>query len=168
MVFCLITAWTIPAFGEATEREKEMSVSKGKMVSIEYTLRLIDQTAVDTNVENDPLTYLHGSDQIIPGLQKALEGMKAGQKANITVKPEEAYGLLDKKAFQEVPKEQIPEDALQVDAILQGKDDDGKQFRVRVSEIRENSVLLDFNHPLAGKTLFFDITVLNVQEYKHP
>ena len=145
-----------------------MSVTKGKMVSIEYTLRLTDQTVVDTNVGNDPLTYLHGSDQIIPGLQRALEGMNVGQKANVTVKPEEAYGLVNKEAFQEIPKEQIPEDALEIDTVLQGQDQEGKNFRVRVSEIKDDSVVLDFNHPLAGKTLFFDITVKNVQESKNP
>jgi len=133
-------------------------------VSIEYTLRLEDNTVVDTNVGSGPLTYVHGSQEIVPGLEKALEGMKIGDSKRVTIKPEEGYGVVNPEAFVEVKKEQIPEDALRVDAELQGRDASGRVFQVRVAEIRGQAVVLDFNHPLAGRTLRFEVKVLDIQK----
>ena len=82
-----------------------MTVSAGTKVSIEYTLRLEDKAVIDTNVGSDPLTYVHGSQQIIPGLEKALEGMKMGDSKQVTIKPEEGYGRVNEEAFVEVKKE---------------------------------------------------------------
>jgi FKBP-type peptidyl-prolyl cis-trans isomerase SlyD len=159
------------AFAESEKNkkgEKVMSISEGKEVSIEYTLKLEDQTVVDTNVGDKPLTYIQGSHQIIPGLEKALEGMKVGENKKVTVKPEEGYGSVDPKAFMEADKKLIPADSLKVDALLEGQDNDGRTFTARVSEIKEQTVVLDLNHPLAGKTLYFDVKVLNVGDVKHP
>ncbi len=159
---------TPSVLGESTEGEKVMTVSPDKEVSIEYTLKLDDQTVVDSNVGADPLTYIHGSHHIIPGLEKALEGMKIGDRKEVTVKPEEGYGPVDKNAFIEVRKEQISPDAMKIGNQLQGRDQDGKVFTARIAEIKEATVLLDFNHPLAGKTLYFDVKVLNILEVKKP
>lgn len=145
-----------------------MSISEGKEISIEYTLKLEDQTVVDTNVGDQPLTYVHGTHQIIPGLEKALEGMKVGERKEVTVNPEEGYGIINPKAFLEADKKLIPEDALKVDSLLQGQDDNGRTFTARVSEIKEQTVVLDLNHPLAGKTLFFDVKVLDIAEAHKP
>ncbi|MFQ5848541.1 MAG: peptidylprolyl isomerase [Candidatus Methylomirabilales bacterium] len=139
-----------------------MTVASGTKVSIEYTLRLEDQAVIDTSVDAEPLTYVHGSDQIIPGLQKALEGMKIGESKQVAVQPEEGYGVVDADAFIEVKKEQIPPDALRVDARLQGRDPGGEPVHARVAEIKEETVVLDFNHPLAGQTLYFDVKVLDI------
>jgi FKBP-type peptidyl-prolyl cis-trans isomerase SlyD len=155
-------------FGGSEKGENVMSISAGKEVSIEYTLKLEDQTMVDTNVGDQPLTYTHGSHQIIPGLEKALEGMKIGESKKVTVKPEEGYGPVDPNAFMEADKKLIPSDALKVDSLLQGQDNNGRAFTARVSEIKEQTVVLDLNHPLAGKTLYFDVKVLNIGEAKHP
>ncbi|MFQ5803475.1 MAG: peptidylprolyl isomerase [Candidatus Methylomirabilales bacterium] len=149
---------------ESPGGEKEMTVSAGNTISIEYTLRLEDKAVVDTNVGADPLTYVHGSQQIIPGLEKALEGLKIGENKQVTVTPENGYGPVIQDAFVEVKKEQIPKDALKVDAQLQGKDASGQNFQARVAEIREQTVLLDFNHPLAGRTLYFDVKILDIQK----
>lgn len=144
--------------------EEEMTVSEGTTVSIEYTLELEDKAVVDSNVGSEPLTYVHGSRQIIPGLEKALEGMKTGDRKKVTVNPDEGYGPVMQDAFVEVKKEQIPQDALKVEAQLQGQDASGRAFLARVAEIREQTVVLDFNHPLAGRTLYFDVKILAIEK----
>ncbi len=140
-------------------------VSKGKKVSIEYTLKLKDGTVVDTNVGKAPLTYIQGSGQIIPGLEKALEGMKVGESKHVVVPPEEAYGEVNKDAFLEVKKDRIPKEALRVGAYLQGRGPKGESVIARVSEIKKDTVVLDFNHPLAGKTLYFDVKILDIKDH---
>ena len=165
--FCILIGLPPLALG-GSEVEKVMSISAGKEVSVEYTAKLDDQTVVDSNVGADPLTYTHGSHQIIPGLEKALDGMKIGDTKQVTVKPEEGYGPVDKNAFKEVGKEQIPPDALKIGEQLHGKDQSGEVFTARVIEIKEDTVVLDHNHLLAGKTLYFDVKVLNIQEVQQP
>jgi FKBP-type peptidyl-prolyl cis-trans isomerase SlyD len=140
-----------------------MSVSDGKTVSIEYTLKLEDQSVVESNVGAEPLTYTQGTHHIIPGLENALAGMKVGENKEVTIAPDEAYGHVNDAAFKEVGKDQIPPDAMKVGTMLQGQDPNGSTFTVRISEIKDESVVLDFNHPLAGKTLVFDVKVLNIQ-----
>lgn len=149
---------------EAEEGEGEMTISEGSTVSIEYTLRLEDKEVVDSNVGSEPLTYVHGSHQIISGLEKALEGMKIGDSKKVTINPEEGYGPVIQEAFVEVKKEQIPQDALKIDTQLQGRDANGRDFTARVAEIKDTTVVLDFNHPLAGRTLFFDVKVLEIEK----
>ncbi|MFQ5931320.1 MAG: peptidylprolyl isomerase, partial [Nitrospiraceae bacterium] len=140
--------------------------SSGTRVSIEYTLRLEDKGVVDTNVGSEPLTYVHGSDQIIPGLEKGLEGMKVGESKHVTVKPEEGYGPVNPEAFMEIEKEKVPPDALKVGAQLEGRDAQGRPVYARVVEVKEQTVVLDFNHPLAGQTLYFDIKILDIEKGK--
>ena len=139
-----------------------MNISSGKQVSLEYTVKLEDQSVVDTNVGKQPLTYTHGTQQLIPGLQQALEGMTAGETKAVTVSPDKGYGTVDPSAFREVDKDLVPETARRVGAQLQGKTQEGKEVFPRVAEVKGEKIVLDFNHPLAGKTLHFDVKVLNV------
>jgi len=141
-----------------------MTVSNGKEVTLEYTLKLDDQSVVDTNVGGEPLKVTQGSHQLIPGVEKQLEGMAAGEKKQFTVPPGEGYGNIDSKAFQEVDKKMVPPDSVKVGAELQGKTADGRTVYPRISEVRNETVVLDFNHPLAGKTLHFDVQVLDVAQ----
>jgi FKBP-type peptidyl-prolyl cis-trans isomerase SlyD len=150
---------------QAGAQEKVVAVSTGKQVSIEYTLKLDNKNVFDTNVGADPLTYIHGSRQIVPGLEKALEGMKVGESKQVTVQPEEGYGMVHNEAFLELEKEKIPDDARQVGVRVQGRTGDGQVVTARVAEIKDTTVVLDFNHPLAGKTLYFDVKILNIQEH---
>ena len=153
----------------ACHREGErMTIANGTNVSLEYTLKLEDETVVDTNVGAAPLTYTHGSNEIIPGLEKALIGMKVGESTQVVVPAEEAYGGVDSGAIQEVPKEKLPPDALHVGAQVQGQDDSGEPLQARVTEVKDQTVVLDFNHPLAGKTLYFDVKVLDIQQPSTP
>ncbi len=141
-----------------------MTISKDKQVSIEYTLKLEDNSVVDTNVNADPLTFIFGSGQVIPGLEKELEGMKVGDNKKVTVIPEEGYGETNPKALVEVAKDKIPEGALKEGAMLQGQSADGASVYARVSEVKESTVVLDHNHPLAGKTLHFDVKIMEIND----
>ena len=141
-----------------------MQISDGKQVSFEYTLKLDDQSVVDTNVGREPLTYTHGGERLIPGLQKGMEGMAAGETRTVTVSPDEGYGGVDPEAFREVDKKLVPETARKVGAQLQGKTQEGKEVFPRVVELKDEKIVLDFNHPLAGKTLHFDVKVLQVSQ----
>lgn len=144
-------------------KAQRMTVEAGKQISLEYTLRLDDKTVVDTNVGRDPLTYTQGQQQIIPGLESALTGMAVGESKNVTVAPNDGYGVVNPQAFQEVPKENIPSEALKVGTQLQGKDSSGRIVRPRVSAVNKDTVVLDFNHPLAGQTLHFDVKVVDIK-----
>jgi FKBP-type peptidyl-prolyl cis-trans isomerase 2 len=138
------------------------TVSKGKVISLEYTLKLEDDHVVDTNVGKDPLTYTQGANQIIPGVERAVEGLTVGQAKHVVVAPSDGYGDRDPHKFHKVPKDKVPKD-IQVGTSLRGKDSAGQDVRPIVAEIKDDTVLLDFNHPLAGKTLFFDLKVVNIQ-----
>ena len=141
-----------------------MTVSNGKQVSLEYTMKLDDQSVVDTNVGQEPLKVTQGKHQVIPGLEKALEGMAPGEKKQVTVTPTDAYGSVDPKAFQEVDKNMVPADARKVGAQLEGTTTDGRKVFPRISEVKHETIVLDFNHPLAGKTLHFDVKILDVAQ----
>lgn len=140
-----------------------MVIADGRQVSIEYSLYLEDGTMVDSNVGGDPFVYTHGAHQIIPGLESRLEGLKEGDERKIKVPAEEGYGLVDMNAFKEVDKDKIPPDALEVGTMLEAKDENGYVIPVRLHEIKDDTVILDFNHPLAGKDLVFDVKILKVE-----
>lgn len=159
-----VTATTFAAPVEPQKKEKEiMTIQTGKKVSLEYTLTDESKKVIDSNVGGSPLNYVQGSSQIIPGLEKELEGLKIGDQKNVTVKPEEAYGPIIKEAVFEVGKEQMPADAYKVGAQVQGTGPGGQPIHGMVIAIKEDKATLDFNHPLAGKTLFFDVKVLGIE-----
>lgn len=137
------------------------TVSKGKVVSLEYTVKLDDNEVIDTNVGKEPLTYTQGTNQIIRGVEAAVEGMTVGEAKQVTVTPANGYGAHDPTAVHEVARKNVPEN-IKVGTKLHGKDANGQVILPTVKEIKEDTVLLDFNHPLAGKTLFFDVKVLDV------
>lgn len=140
-----------------------MTITAQKKVSIEYTLSLENEEIVATNVGSQPLTYVHGTNQIIPGLEKAMEGMKIGDSKQVTVKPEDGYGPVIQEAIVEVSKEQLPPETWKVGAKVQGQGPGGQILRGQVTDIKDDKATIDFNHPLAGKTLFFEVKVLDIQ-----
>ena len=141
-----------------------MTIAKGASVSLQYTLKLEDETVVDTNAGGSPLTYTQGSGEIIPGLEKELVGMKAGESKQVVIPPEAAYGVFNPEAIQEVPKDQLPRDVVEVGAQVQVQITGGQTLEARISEVEDETVVLDFNHPLAGKTLYFDVKVLEIEQ----
>jgi FKBP-type peptidyl-prolyl cis-trans isomerase SlyD len=120
-------------------------------VTLEYTLRLSDNQVVDSTVGQEPLSYIHGQHEIVPGLEKALTGMKAGETKRIAVPAQDAYGPYDPKRRVTVPKGRVPS-AVKAGTRLRSKD--GQE--ATVLEVKGDSVLVDTNHPLAGKNLVFD------------
>lgn len=148
----------------SAQKPKEESVVKnGSVVSLEYTLSDEKGKTIESNKGKEPLKYTQGQKQIIPGLEKELAGMKVGGEKHVKIKPEDAYGPVNSKAFQEVPKEKIPTEALKIGTTLMARSPEGQSLPVRVKEIKEKTVVLDLNHPLAGKTLTFDVKVLDIQ-----
>jgi FKBP-type peptidyl-prolyl cis-trans isomerase 2 len=142
--------------------ESEM-IAAGKKVTFDYILMVEDQQ-VDSSEASGPFEYIHGEGRIVPGLEKQLEGLTAGDEKTIIVTPEGGYGEVNPEAFREVPKATLPQDLpLEVGRMLRMKTPDGQDFPVLITEVKEDSVILDFNHPLAGKTLQFDVTIVKVQ-----
>jgi FKBP-type peptidyl-prolyl cis-trans isomerase SlyD len=137
-------------------------------VSFDYTLKGADGKVIETSKGKEPLKYVHGQRRMIPGLEKELAGMKVGGEKHITVKPEEAYGPVNKAAFQEIPKEKVPANGLKVGAVLAAKSPEGQVVPMRVHEIKEKTVVMDMNHPMAGKTLVFDVKVVDIQPQPAP
>lgn len=153
-----------PAMLRSADKVKQENVVKdGSVVSLQYSLSEENGSLIESNKGKDPLKYTHGSKQIVPGLEKELTGMKVGGEKRVKVSPEDAYGLVNPKAFQEVPKEQIPANGMKVGATLAAKGPHGQEIPVRIHEIKEKTVVLDLNHPMAGKTLLFDIKILDIQ-----
>jgi len=140
-----------------------MAIEANQIVSIEYEVR-DGENIVDSNIGGAPLVFMYGKGQIIPGLENALADLAIGEKAEVSVDPKDAYGELNPEAMQEVPKEQFAGIDLEVGITLYGQSEDGGTVQVIVKEIREESVIIDFNHPLAGKTLLFNVMINNVRD----
>jgi FKBP-type peptidyl-prolyl cis-trans isomerase SlyD len=138
-------------------------IQMGSLVAFDYTLTDESGNVIDTSKGKQPMHYVHGKGEIIPGLEKEMAGMSVGGEKKVTVKPEEGYGPVDPRAFQEVPKDKLPPDALKVGAMLTATGPQGQAIPVRVHEIKECTVIMDFNHPLAGKTLLFDIKITEIK-----
>ncbi|HXV80180.1 MAG TPA: peptidylprolyl isomerase [Candidatus Binatia bacterium] len=138
-------------------------IKKGSVVSFEYTLSDDNGEVIESNKGKGPITYTHGQREIIPGLEKGLSSMEVDEEKNIRVQPEEAYGPVDPKGFKEVPKSDIPAEGLKVGTALNARGPKGEDHVIRVREVKTETVVLDFNHPLAGKTLNFNIKVLGIQ-----
>ena len=141
----------------------EPVISDGTTVTLEYTLSLADSTVVDTNVGDAPISYLHGANQIVPGLERALTGMKAGDSRRIEVAAADAYGAYDMKKRVTVEKSKLP-DGIKAGDMLESSDGQ----LLRVVRVNETDAVIDTNHPLAGKNLTFDVKVLRVDREDHP
>jgi FKBP-type peptidyl-prolyl cis-trans isomerase 2 len=139
--------------------ESSQMIADGAKVTVEYTLALPDKTVLETNVGKEPISYTQGNHEIIPGLEKALAGLKAGDKKHVTVTAEDAYGPYDEQKKVTVTKEQVPPE-VKVGTKLRAQNG----MEAKVVSIDGNSVVVDTNHPLAGKSLVFDINVLKVEK----
>ncbi len=140
-----------------------MTIETNQIVSIEYEVRDGDKV-VDSNVGAEPLVFMFGKGQIIPGLENGIKDMAIGEKGDVLVQPADAYGEYNPEATQEVPKEQFAGIDLQEGMTLYGQGEDGSTVQVIVKEIKDAAVIIDFNHPLAGKSLMFTVTINNVRD----
>lgn len=141
-----------------------MRVGKKCAVAIDYKLTIEDGTVVDMSEKGEPLWYLHGASNIIPGLEKQLEGLEAGAQKTCVVSPEEGYGVYDKTRVHSVPKSEFPTGTYAVGDQVIATAPDGTEIPARISAMDAKNYTLDFNHELAGKTLTFQITVAEIRE----
>lgn len=145
--------------------EKTLEVSDGMVVSLDYTLRLDNDEVVDTSEGRPPLEYVQGQQQIVPGLEQALYGMQVGEEKQVVVEPAEGYGERDPEANQVVPRDAFQEDAeLERGMPIRVSDGGGRTATAFVAEVNPETVKLDFNHPLAGETLHFDVEIAGLRE----
>jgi len=140
------------------------SVQNGVVVSMEYTLK-IDGEVIDSSEGHDPLEFLTGQGNIISGLESEMIGMKVGESKDVVVPPADGYGEYDEDAFLDVPKNQFPADMPVEEGLeLTVRDDSGEGRYARIESVEGETVRLNFNHPLAGDELHFNVKVVNLRE----
>lgn len=139
------------------------AIGSGATVRIDYTLKDAAGAVLDSTKDREPLRYVHGQADILPGLERALEGLQAGAETRVILTPDEAYGFVDPEAQTEIPREMVPAGAAVVGTRLTARNPAGAARQVVVKEVREKTLILDMNHPLAGKTLVFEVKVIEVQ-----
>ena len=137
-------------------------IIKGSTVGVHYTGKLTTGEVFDSSEGREPLKFQVGSGQIIPGFEEAVLGKQPGDKVTINIKPENAYGEVRKDLFVKVPLDKMPGE-VQVGQSLQAVGADKRPVQVVVKEVNEDHIVIDGNHPLAGKELVFDIEVVDVQ-----
>lgn len=141
-----------------------MQISADKVVYFHYTLRDDEQKVLDSSDGNDPLPYLHGHQNIVPGLESELEGLSVGDKKKVTVPPEQGYGERRDDAVQTVPVSELPDEIpREVGLQIFAEGPDGQHFPLWITAVTDETVTLDGNHPLAGKTLHFDVEITEVR-----
>ena len=133
-------------------------IQEGTEVTFTYTLT-VDGEVLESNKGQEPLVFIQGDGQVLPALEAQLLGLKAGDEKTVNLDAVNGYGEKTDAAMQEVPLERIPEDARKVGATLQSE---GFAGPIQVVEVKEDVVVLDFNHPLAGKDLSFEITIVEI------
>jgi FKBP-type peptidyl-prolyl cis-trans isomerase SlyD len=142
-----------------------MLIARNKVVLIDYTLTDDSQQVLDRSEQGEPLAYLHGAANIIPGLENALEGKKAGESLKVRIAPADAYGERDDRLVQMVPREMF-EDSSEIQAGMQfhSADEEGNVTVVTVTSVTNDTITVDANHPLAGVPLTFSVTVVEVRD----
>ena len=143
---------------------KGLKIEDGQVVSMDYTLH-VDGKIVDTSDGREPLEFIQGTGNIIPGLERELYGLKVGDSKTVRVVAKDAYGEIDPDALVDVPRNEIPKDIpVKLGVELTVRNEDGELLDARIVSVSKDSVQLDFNHPLAGKDLDFEVTVVELRD----
>jgi FKBP-type peptidyl-prolyl cis-trans isomerase SlyD len=151
---------------------ENMTVQDNMVVTLEYVLK-VDGEVIDQSSDTGAIEFLQGQEQVIRGLEQAIYGMAAGERRTFKVAPVDGYGEVDEENFAEIPRSEFPaEIPLEKGVELQLRDQDGELFEAFIQEIGEDTIYLNFNHPLAGKELDFEVTVTHlrpatVEEIEH-
>ncbi len=149
---------------EVTAAETAETVEQNKMVQIHYEGSLDDGTVFDSSEGGEPLEFIFGVGMLIPGLESQMEGMAVGDRKTVRVEAEDAYGPYVDEALQEIPRNQIPAEIDLVEGMQLAAQTPQGPIPVTVHEIREETVIMDFNHPLAGEALTFEIEVMTIRD----
>ncbi|MBF0123470.1 MAG: peptidylprolyl isomerase [Candidatus Omnitrophica bacterium] len=161
MVMLLAMGLVFPA-GMVKAADTVVSASE-KKIKFDYTLT-VDNEVVETTTGKTPLEYTPGKGQLIPGLEKEMEGMKPGDTKTVVVKPEDGYGMPKDDGVREYPLEKFPQGMEpQVGMVFEMQDEGGNSYPATIKEIKDKIVILDFNHPLAGKELTFEVKVVSIE-----
>ena len=143
---------------------EELKIKDGQVVSMEYTLK-VDGNVADSSDVREPLEFVHGAGNIIPGLEREMAGMAVGESKDVVVAAADAYGENDDKAFMDIPRGELPEDIpVKIGTEIQVQNQAGQPMYARIDRIDEQSVRLNFNHPLAGKELQFSVKVVEIRD----
>lgn len=141
------------------------TITDGKVVQIHYKLTLDDGQVVDSSEGRDPLAYLHGASNIVPGLESQLAGQAEGASVEATVTPEDGYGERSEEGVQKVPRDAFPADApIEAGLQFQATGPEGQPLMGTIVEIADGIVTVDFNHPLAGQTLHFAVEIVSIRD----
>jgi FKBP-type peptidyl-prolyl cis-trans isomerase SlyD len=144
--------------------DEYLTVADDLVVSMDYTLRLDDEEIIDSSAGREPLEFLQGHGQIIPGLEQALYGMVVGEEKKVVIAPRDGYGERESDAVQEISRESFPADVeLEPGMALELRDSSGQPLVAFIADVRPDSVLLDLNHPLAGETLHFNVSIADLR-----
>jgi len=149
-----------------SDNQEPQTIHDGHVVTLGYTLT-VDGKVIDTSEGegNAPVVFIQGTEQIVPGLENALYGMSVGESKDVIVSPSEGYGDYDPEAFDDVPRSEFPpEIPLEPGVVLHLRDKNDDVYETTVVSADKNTVRLTFNHPLAGKELYFAVTVLAIRE----
>ena len=137
-------------------------IENGVTVKIHYKLS-VDGDLIDSSEGREPLVYVQGAGQIVPGLEKHLAVLNCGDETRVEVPPEEAYGAFNEDAIQTLPKDAFEDnDGFEVGRMIQGKTLEGQEFSATVRSMGGDEVTLDLNHPLAGRILVFEVEIVEV------
>lgn len=139
-------------------------IQDGVVVSLAYRLT-VDGEEIASTDPGEPMEYLHGAENIVPGLEKALTGRQVGDHFTVTLTPDEAYGDYDEENVEELDREDVPDaDQLETGMVIEVEDEEGFVYLAFVREVTADTVVLDYNPPLAGKTLTYEIEVMGMRE----
>lgn len=139
-------------------------VQGNETVKLHYTGKLNDGQVFDSSVQREPLEVKLGEGRLIPGFEKGLVDMKVNEKKTITIPKNEAYGEVQKELFQKIPTENLPQEIKpEVGMGLMSKNPDGSERQLRVADVKENFIIVDANHPLAGQDLTFELELLEIK-----
>lgn len=155
LILLMLIAFEVPLYADANA-----VVEDGKTVKIHYDVTLEDQK-VDSTREREPVAFVFGKDRLMPGLEEGIKGMKAGEKKTMTITPEKGFGQPDPQAIIEVSKERLPEKELKAGMVFRPVGDENQPGGM-ITEVKDKSVMMDFNHPLAGKTFTVDVEVIEI------
>ena len=162
-IFVAVCFVGMPGCAENKAEKESNMVSDGSTVKVHYTLKVEDEV-VDSSEGKDPLEFKVGSHQVIPGFEKSVIGMKKGDEKSFEISPEDGYGPVDPKGIKEILRENLPPDIKpEVGLTIYATSPDGQQVPLKISEVKENAVIINMNHPLAGKTLNFNVEVVEIK-----